>query len=195
MSALTQTPLPSAAIPDIEFDYVGFADVPRRNLMQEFLEVPAMVLAMGIPPKQRMLEVGCGQGIALTPFFKLCRPKRLVGIDVDEFLIRAAAKRLHQKETLVELYCHDVRKLPFPDASFDVIVDFGTCYHISHRLKALKEIARLLTVGGIFVFETRINQFLSHPVRSFGRRLPWHLVPDMKLQRWAVMWTSRIKVA
>lgn len=193
MAAITQTNQPSSA-QFLEIDYIGFAAVPRRNFMQEFLEVPAMLMAMGVPQKQRMLEVGCGPGIALPPLFQLSKPARLVGIDIDAALIRAASKRVQQRRLPVELYVQDVRKLPFPEESFDVIIDFGTCYHISHRLKALKEIARVLTVGGIFVYETRINQFLSHPVRSLGRTLPWHLVPSMKPQRWAIMWASRVKI-
>ena len=194
MGAIIQTSSQPASAQVLEIDYIGFADVPRRNIMQEFLEVPAMVMAMGLPLKQRMLEIGCGQGIVLPPLFQLSKPTRLVGIDIDEFLIRAASKRLQQRRVPAELYVRDVRKMPFPDESFDAIIDFGTCYHISHRLKALKEIARVLSPGGIFVYETRINQFLSHPVRSFGRTLPWHLVPSMKFQRWAFMWASRIKV-
>lgn len=187
----------STPAPDVQIsamDYLGFDDVPRRNFMQEFLEVPAMVVAMGLPQNQRMLEIGCGPGIALPPLSRLCKPKRLAAIDVDDRLIQSAKQRLQQRRVDAELRAHDVRKLPFPDASFDVIIDFGTCYHVSHRLKALKEIARVLTVGGIFVYETRINQFLSHPIRSYGRTLPWHLVHNMKFRSWAVMWASRVKI-
>ncbi len=194
MAAIIQTPPQTATSQFLDCDYVGFNDVPRRNFMQEFLEVPAMAAAMALPRQQRMLEVGCGQGIALPPLFKWCKPKRLVGIDIDDRLIQSAQQRLRQRRVAAELYVQDVRKLPFPDQSFDIVIDFGTCYHISHRLKALKEIARVLAAGGIFVYETRINQFLSHPVRSCGRTLPWHLVHNMKFRSWAVMWASRIKV-
>ena len=36
-----------------------------------------------------------------------------------------------------------MRVLPFPEASFDLVVDFGTCYHVSRRALALREITRV----------------------------------------------------
>lgn len=31
----------------------------------------------------------------------------------------------------IELVQGDLRALPFPMASFDLVIDFGTCYHVS----------------------------------------------------------------
>jgi SAM-dependent methyltransferase len=86
----------------------------------------------------------------------------------------------------------DVRALPFPDASFDLVVDFGTCYHVSRREQALREIARVLATGGRFVHETRLSQALSHPVRSRGRFLPWEVVSELAAERHALLWASRV---
>jgi ubiquinone/menaquinone biosynthesis C-methylase UbiE len=83
--------------------------------------------------------------------------------------------------------------MPFDDESFDLVIDFGTCYHITQPERALREIARVLSVGGIFVYETPVNQLLSHPIRSFGRRLPWQAAPELVPQRNAVLWASRLK--
>ena len=60
-------------------------------------------------------------------------------------------------------------RLPYPDASFDLVVDFGTCYHIARQGQALREICARAGGGGRFVHETRVSQLLSHPVRSWGR--------------------------
>jgi ubiquinone/menaquinone biosynthesis C-methylase UbiE len=62
--------------------------------------------------------------------------------------------------------------MPFADESIDIVIDFGTLYHIARSPAALDEIARVLVPGGAFVYETKASQFLSHPVRSRGRRLP-----------------------
>ena len=179
-----------------EPEYQPFPDVGRRNRWQEALEVPAMVRSLGLPRGQRVLEVGCGRGVALPPLVRWLRPARLAGLDVDQGLLEIARSRLqeHALERQVELVLGDVRELPFPDASFDVVIDFGTCYHVARRPHALREIARVLAPGGLFVHETRASQLLSHPVRSFGRFIPWRAVPELRPRRHALLWASRVRV-
>jgi ubiquinone/menaquinone biosynthesis C-methylase UbiE len=89
--------------------------------------------------------------------------------------------------------CGDVRRLPFPDGSFDLVLDFGTAYHVARRGDALREMARVLRPGGRLVHETRFNQAVAHPVRSFGRRLPWAVAPALRPQRGTLNWGVRVK--
>ncbi len=173
--------------------YRPFPNVARRNSTQENVEIPAMIFALQLPKGKRILEVGCGRGVALAPLIKLCQPTRLVGLDIDGDLLAEAEERLIAKNVCAELVQDDVRGLPFPEASFDIVIDFGTCYHITQPERALREIARVLSVGGIFVHETPVNQLLSHPVRAFGRRLPWQAAPELAPKRHAFLWASRVK--
>jgi SAM-dependent methyltransferase len=174
-------------------DYQPFPDVERRNLWQERVEVPALVNALGLPQGGRVLEVGCGRGIALPVLAARLRPARLVGLDVDEALLEQAAARLRERRCEAELVAGDVRDLPFPDSSFDLVVDFGTCYHVAGPGRALREVSRVLAEGGRFVHETRLSQLLSHPVRARGNRLPWHLAPALRAWRRALLWAARTK--
>ncbi len=135
--------------------------------------MPALVHSLSIPTGARILELGCGRGVALVPLARLCDPRRLTGVDIDSRLLLEAKGRLEARGVEAELVCADARELPFADGSFDVAIDFGTCYHIAHPESALREMARVLVDGGLFVYETRISQLLSHPVRSASRRLPW----------------------
>ena len=116
-------------------------------------------------------------------------PTRLVGLDIDPVLLDEAANRVAGAS--VELVCGDVRALPFADASFDAVIDFGTIYHVGGRAVALYEIARVLVPEGRFYHETRLAQALSHPVRSRGRRLPWEQVPELRRDRHALLWSCR----
>lgn len=180
-----------------EQEYRPFPDVGRRNLFQATLEVPAMIRALGLPRERRVLEVGCGRGVALAPLLRGLGPKSLTGLDVDRRLLEIAAARLRglSREHELALVEGDVRDLPFPSGSFDVVIDFGTCYHVARRAHALREIARVLAPGGLFVHETRVDQLISHPLRSWGRSLPWRAVPELVLQRHALLWATRIKAA
>jgi SAM-dependent methyltransferase len=83
--------------------------------------------------------------------------------------------------------------MPFADGAFDVIIDFGTLFHIAKPQAASAEIARVLAPGGMFVHETKASQLLSHPVRSRGRRLPRLEHDGLRNRRWAMLWASHDK--
>lgn len=170
-------------------EYRPFPNDTARNARQARLEVPLFVRILGIQSDRRILEIGCGRGIALPVISRLCRPDRLVGVDIDDSVLHDAAVLTRGLD--VELVRADVRALPFPDAAFDVVIDFGTCYHIGNPAQAMAEITRVLAPGGLFCHETPLSQLLSHPVRWGGRRLPWDDAPQLAGGRRALMWSSR----
>lgn len=174
-------------------EYQPFPNEEGRNSRQSQLEIPAMVRALGIPTGKRILEVGCGRGVALPVIDRLCSPRFLVGLDIDPELLVEAAANLDEHGTTAQLCAADVRRMPFDDGAFDVIIDFGTLFHIAKPQAASAEIARVLAPGGMFVHETMASQLLSHPVRSRGRRLPRLEHDGLRRQRWAMLWASRTK--
>ena len=56
-------------------------------------------------------------------------------------------------------------------------------------------LVRVLRPDGLFVHETPAAQHLAHPVRSFGRTLPWGDVPELVRDRAALLWAARRKRA
>ena len=171
--------------------YRPFPNEEGRNSRQASIEVPLMIRALGLPARGRVLEIGCGRGVALPVLARLLCPSRLVGLDPEASFLEEARLRLGEAGVAAELVPGDVRQMPFADADFDLVVDFGTCYHIARPEAALAEIARVLVPGGLFVHETPLSQILSHPVRSFGRRIPWRLRPSLERHRTALLWSVR----
>lgn len=174
-------------------EYRPFPNDDGKNTRQAELEVPTLVRALRLPTDVRILEIGCGRGIALPVLERLCSPRRLVGLDIDAELLAEAADHLREHGTAAELYRGDARRMPFAAEAFDLVIDFGTLYHIAGSETALDEIARVLAPGGTFVYETRASQLLSHPVRSRGRRLPALASHGLRRRRWAMLWASRTK--
>jgi ubiquinone/menaquinone biosynthesis C-methylase UbiE len=175
----------------MELEYRPFPNEAGRDTRQATIEIPLMVRALGLPTGGRVLEVGCGRGVALPGLARLLRPSRLVGLDIEPGFLAEAGQRLEVARVVAELVPGDVRRMPFPRDSFELVVDFGTCYHIARPGAALAEIARVLVLGGLFIHETPVSQFLSHPVRALGRRLPWKCFACFERQRTAVLWSAR----
>ena len=179
--------------------YVPFGNVETRNGLQAWVEIPLMIRALRLPRRARVLEIGCGRGVALPVLDDRLEPVELFGLDIDRALLAEARERVRNTRTYATLVEGDVRDLPFDADRFDLVVDFGTCYHASDtmdgRRTALREVSRVLCKGGLFVHETRVAQRLAHPVRSFGRALPWADVPTLVRDRSAGLWGVRRKIA
>ena len=179
-------------------DYMPFGNVETRNGLQALLEIPLMIRALKLPRGARVLEIGCGRGVALPVLDDRLEPVELIGLDIDGALLADARERVRNSCTYAALVEGDVRDLPFEGGRFDLVIDFGTCYHVSDtmegRREALCEVARVLRPGGLFVHETRAAQRLAHPLRSFGRALPWGTVPSLVPDRSAALWAARRKI-
>lgn len=181
-----KTGLPAAA------EYRAFGNVEARNGLQARLEIPTMIRALRLPIGVDILEIGCGRGIALPVLAERLIPTSLVGLDIDPALVAIAEQRIAATGIDARVIEGDARRMPFESESFDVVIDFGTCYHVSGGTPgsrdALREVSRVLRSGGWFVHETRVAQMLAHPVRSLGRRLSWRDVSGLKAHRSAVLW-------
>jgi ubiquinone/menaquinone biosynthesis C-methylase UbiE len=85
--------------------------------------------------------------------------------------------------------------MPLAGGRFDLVVDFGTLYHISSPQVALTEISRVLRRGGLFVHETRFSQLLAHPLRGGKHALPWSSVPELATWKSNALWAARQKIS
>jgi SAM-dependent methyltransferase len=187
---------PSSAAPMASHAaYRPFPDDASRNLLQGLVEIPALVTLLRLPPGGRVLEVGCGRGNALPFLQRHCAPAALTGIDVDPALLAAAARTIARHGITADLRLGDVRRMPFADAAFDLVFDFGTCYHVAEPDRAVREIARVLAPAGRFVTESRLCQALAHPDRASRARLPWQAAPELVLTRHAGLWSLSTKRA
>jgi ubiquinone/menaquinone biosynthesis C-methylase UbiE len=87
---------------------------PRRRVLE--LAAPG--------PGENVLEVATGTGVQLVELARRNPGGRTVGVELaDGMLRRTRARRRSAGLGRVELTAGDARDLPFPDASFDVVVN------------------------------------------------------------------------
>jgi ubiquinone/menaquinone biosynthesis C-methylase UbiE len=124
---------------------------PLRAFVQRHYEAPR-IMRLVRNRRGNVLEIGCGQGSGARIIFDLLCPEEYVGIDLDPRMIRRAEKKAGSlpKARFME---SDVSSLEFPDASFDLVVNFAILHHVPDWRAALAEVHRVLRVGGEFVFE------------------------------------------
>jgi ubiquinone/menaquinone biosynthesis C-methylase UbiE len=99
-----------------------------------------------------VLETAAGTGV-LTRAMASCLPAatRIVATDFNQPMLDQAAKR-QAADLRIEWRQADALALPFPDASFDVVVcQFGTMF-FSNKVAAYKEARRVLRSGGRLIF-------------------------------------------
>jgi ubiquinone/menaquinone biosynthesis C-methylase UbiE len=99
----------------------------------------------GVQPDERVLEIGCGTGRLLA---ERLRQGPGVGMDISLPMLRQAHRRLNGAGEGVPIVRADVSGLPFPDASFDVVIATGVLTAIPNPRPALCEARRVLRSGG-----------------------------------------------
>jgi tRNA (uracil-5-)-methyltransferase TRM9 len=97
--------------------------------------------------KGKLLNVGCAHGPDFLPFKD---GFELYGVDFSAEMLKFAEKYAKKFGFAVELTLADVRKLPYPDGSFDWAIAVATYHHLGggEHKKALEELKRVLKPGG-----------------------------------------------
>jgi SAM-dependent methyltransferase/uncharacterized protein YbaR (Trm112 family) len=106
--------------------------------------------ALPLPPggDAELLDVGCNWG--RWTLAAAGAGYRAVGIDPALEAVAAARRVAAQLGREAEYVVADARRLPFPDASFDVVFSYSVLQHFgkADAVRALGEIARVLRPGG-----------------------------------------------
>jgi SAM-dependent methyltransferase len=108
---------------------------------------------------EKVLDVGCGAGVLLNEAARRLTNGKATGIDIwsphsggGNYALLMKNAKAEGVADKIEFKQADVRKLPFGDACFDVIVSSGALHHISRdrseHEQAINEMLRVLKPGG-----------------------------------------------
>ena len=107
-----------------------------------------------LQPGQRVLEVGCGNGMFLPELAeKVGSAGKVVGIDHAESFVLDARRKVAAAglSTLVAVEQADAYRLPFDDDVFDAAHCERVLMHLDDPDAALREMARVVRPGGVVV--------------------------------------------
>ena len=94
-----------------------------------------------------VLDYGCYDGW-MTPRYRAIGPSSITGLDISE---NAIIKAKVKYGDVARFYTGDAHAMPFPDASFDIVVGRGILHHLDFDA-AVEEIRRVLRPGGRAIF-------------------------------------------
>ena len=111
----------------------------------------ATVAALRLQPGQRVLDVGCGTGTLALCAQSVVGPQgRVYGIDASPEMIARASGKARSAGVDVDFRTGVVEALPFPDASFDLVLNTMMLHHLpaAARARCAAEMRRVLKPGG-----------------------------------------------
>ena len=138
----------------------------------------------------RILDVGCGRGDSLRQLLEYgADPELLTGID----LLDESVKKARRLSPHLRVICGSASRLPFPDASFDLVLQFTLFTSIlsdEAKRAIAAEMARVLAPGGrILWYDFSFNNPRNPDVRGIGKREIRALFPGLEIK------TKRVTLA
>lgn len=129
---------------------------------------------------KRILDAGCGGG-------RYCKVAAEAGASVfgadHSSAVEKASSLCSHLENL-RLVQGDLKKLPFPDESFDLAFSIGVMHHDSDTRAVFDAVARMVKPGGkLAVWLYRLNTWPQEVLNNFLRRRTTKMAPE-KLEPW-----------
>lgn len=111
-------------------------------------------------PAPRLLDVGCGIGAVMEA--ALQRGWTAVGADISRAVVESCRENGFDCELI------ENGRLPFPDASFDILTSWSVIEHVDDVRAVLADWRRVLRPGGILALDT--SSALCWKARLLGAR-------------------------
>ena len=111
--------------------------------------IPSLLAAAEPQPGERVLDVGCGTGIAARPVVAHVRPHgEVTGLDPSADMLAVARRIADQDDLEIDWVQASAEELPFPSETFDLVLCQQVLQFVQDRASAIRDMYRVLRDGG-----------------------------------------------
>jgi SAM-dependent methyltransferase len=135
----------------VEYDAkwgIDFGEIGRRQVLQKVEKL----LGRAPGPFAHSLEIGAGTGYFTLNLMQDGVIERATCTDISPGMLATLSENAARLGLDVTTSPADAEALPFPDASFDLVVGHAILHHIPDLGQAFREFHRVLKPGGVFLF-------------------------------------------
>jgi ubiquinone/menaquinone biosynthesis C-methylase UbiE len=108
-----------------------------------------------------IVDVGCGWGRSFELLAARFAPERMIGLDIDGAMVRAAASRCARQALAVSLAQASAAQIPLPAGSVDMVFCHQTFHHLVDQERAVREFRRILRPGGLLLFAESTRRYIE----------------------------------
>lgn len=134
----------------------------------------------------RTLDAGIGTGFLTVNLLKESPvPLKITGLDFSRGMLIGLNRWLRQLglEERVRLHLADMRQMPFPDETFDLVMTSAAMEYLPDVSEGISECARVLRPGGKLLFIATRNSFMGKVIAATWKNIildPEHVKDCMR---------------
>ncbi len=159
---------------------IDFGEVGQAQVIRKLRKLLGAELDYGY---ERALEIGAGTGYFSLNLLQAGVVRKATCTDISPGMVSALADNAERLNLRVGTARADAESLPFPDASFELVLGHAVLHHLPDLPRAFAEFHRVLAPGGRIVFA-------GEPSR-FGDRLA--AIPKASAHRLAPTWRALLR--
>lgn len=111
----------------------GYDEHMLNNIASARAFYPFTAQMLPAEEKSRILDLGCGTGLELEPYYLRCPSAKVTGIDLSQGMLSALGKKFPHKD--LTLIVGSYFEIPFGEAVFDAAVSVESLHHFTKAEK------------------------------------------------------------
>jgi SAM-dependent methyltransferase len=151
---------------------IDFGEIGRTQVLGKLRKA----LGGRLTSFERSLEIGAGTGYFSLNLLQAGVVRAATCTDISQGMVDALAANAGRLGLDVDAQVADAERLPFDDASFDLVLGHAVLHHLPDLDQAWREIHRVLRPGGVAAFAGEPSRYGDRiadvPKRAAGRAAP-----------------------